>query len=329
MLLRGQNLVGYRHYPDDVVEKYVAESARQGVDIFRVFDALNDPRNMEVALRAVRKSGARAQGTICYTQSPVHTLSSFVKLGRRLAEMGADELCVKDMGGFLPPTEGGALVRALVREVGLPVVVHTHSASGMSSLTCLAAADLQGRRRSTPAISPFAGARRQPPTEALVGAMRGTPVDPHLDLAALAEIRRNTSRACSIITGPFSTSVPFRRTRASWSIRCRVACFRTSSRSSKSRTLSVASAKCWPRSHGYEPTLAIPARHAHEPDRRHPGGLQRARFGRRYGQITQEVRDYVRGLYGTRPGPVDPELQALVFARGRADHGPPRGPPRT
>jgi len=131
MLLRGQNLVGYRHYADDVVEKFVAEAARQGVDIFRVFDALNDPRNMETALRAVKKSGARAQATICYTTSPVHTLEAFVALGKRLAALDADELCVKDMGGFMPPSEGGALVRALVKEVGLPVIVHTHSSSGM------------------------------------------------------------------------------------------------------------------------------------------------------------------------------------------------------
>ncbi|HEV2448962.1 MAG TPA: pyruvate carboxylase subunit B, partial [Thermoplasmata archaeon] len=127
MLLRGQNLVGYRHYADDVVERFVARAAREGLDIFRVFDALNDARNMEVALRAVKRAGARAQGTICYTQSPVHTRESFVSLGQRLAAMGADELCVKDMGGFMPPDEGGALVDALVREVGLPVVVHTHS----------------------------------------------------------------------------------------------------------------------------------------------------------------------------------------------------------
>ena len=128
MLLRGQNLVGYRHYADDLVRKFVEEAARQGVDIFRVFDALNDARNMEVAIAAVKKAGARAQGTICYTSSPVHTLESFVELGRRLAGMEADELCIKDMGGFLPPAEASALVRALKKEVGLPVVVHTHSA---------------------------------------------------------------------------------------------------------------------------------------------------------------------------------------------------------
>jgi len=117
MLLRGQNLVGYRHYADDVVRAFVAEASRQGVDVFRVFDALNDPRNMEVALDAVKKAAGVAQATICYTTSPVHTLEAFVALGHRLAEMGADELCVKDMGGFMPPSDGAALVGALVREV--------------------------------------------------------------------------------------------------------------------------------------------------------------------------------------------------------------------
>jgi len=163
MLLRGQNLVGYRHYPDDVVRKFVSEATRQGIDIFRVFDALNDPRNMETALDAVKRSGARAQATICYTQSPVHTLPAFVRLGQRLAEMGADELCVKDMGGFMPPSEGAELVRALVKEVRLPVVVHTHSSSGMSSMTCLAVADA-GAVAVDSALSPFAGGTSQPPT---------------------------------------------------------------------------------------------------------------------------------------------------------------------
>ncbi|MCI4317167.1 MAG: pyruvate carboxylase subunit B, partial [Thermoplasmata archaeon] len=187
MLLRGQNLVGYRHYPDDLVEKFVAESARQGIDIFRVFDALNDPSNMETAIKAVKRTGATAQGTICYTQSPVHSHATFVQLGRTLAEMGADELCVKDMGGFMPPQEAGPLVRALVKEVGLPVVVHTHSASGMATLSCLAAAEAGATAIDT-ALSPFAGGTSQPPTEALVGAMRGTPLDPKLDLHALADL---------------------------------------------------------------------------------------------------------------------------------------------
>ncbi|EQD72698.1 pyruvate carboxylase subunit B, partial [mine drainage metagenome] len=181
MLLRGQNLVGYRHYADDMVRSFVQEAARQGIDIFRVFDALNDPDNMAVALREVKRTGARAQGTICYTQSPVHTLESFVALGHRLAELGADELCVKDMAGFMPPDEGGRLVGALVKEVGLPVVVHMHSASGFSTLTALAVAEA-GATAIDSALSPFAGGASQPPTETLVGALRGTERATGLDL---------------------------------------------------------------------------------------------------------------------------------------------------
>ncbi|MHB8352148.1 MAG: acetyl-CoA carboxylase biotin carboxylase subunit family protein, partial [Thermoplasmata archaeon] len=161
MLLRGQNLVGYRHYADDVVERFVARAALEGIDIFRVFDALNDPRNMEVALRAVKAAGARAQATICYTESPVHTRAAFVELGRTLAGLGADEICVKDMGGFMPPAEGGALVGALVREVGLPVVVHTHSSSGLSAMTCLAVTEAGATAFDT-ALSPFSGGTSQP-----------------------------------------------------------------------------------------------------------------------------------------------------------------------
>ena len=321
MLLRGQNLVGYRHYPDDVVERFVAESARQGVDIFRVFDALNDPSNMEVALRAVKKAGARAQATICYTQSPVHSLEAFVELGKRLAALGADELCVKDMGGFMPPTEGAALVRALVREVGLPVVVHTHSSSGLSSLTCLAVADAGAAAIDT-ALSPFAGGTSQPPTETLVGALQGTALDPKLDLAALADLAeyfrtvmdryRPLLNLRSLQTDPgiLTHQIPGGMLSNLLS--------QLAEQDALGRLAEVLAEVPRVRADLGYPPLVTPTSQI--------VGIQavvNVLTGGRYQQITGEVRDYVRGLYGTPPAPIDRDLARKVTEKAPAITGRP------
>jgi pyruvate carboxylase subunit B len=321
MLLRGQNLVGYRHYPDDVVRSFVAEAARQGVDIFRVFDALNDPRNMRVALAAVRKAGARAQGTICYTQSPVHTREAFVALGRQLAEDGADELCVKDMGGFMPPGDGAALVRALVHEVGLPVVVHTHSASGLSTLTCLAAAEA-GATAVDSALSPFAGGTSQPPTETLVAAMKGTPQDPRLDLPALAELASHFAtvmdryrpllnlRSLQTDPGILTHQIPGGMLSNLLS--------QLAEQDATDRVAEVLTEVPRVRADLGYPPLVTPTSQI--------VGIQavyNVLTGARYRTITEEVRDYVRGLYGRPPGPLDPELVRIVTAGSPAITGRP------
>ena len=139
MLLRGQNLLGYRHYADDVVEAFVALAARRGVDVFRVFDALNDPRNLATSIRAVKKAGCHAQATISYAVTPVHTRAAYIALAREFKTMGADSICIKDMAGLLKPYDVHTLVAALKAEVGLPVQVHTHATTGMSVATLLKA----------------------------------------------------------------------------------------------------------------------------------------------------------------------------------------------
>jgi pyruvate carboxylase subunit B len=321
MLLRGQNLVGYRHYSDDVVERFVGESARQGIDIFRVFDALNDPANMGPALAAVKKAGKVAQATICYTQSPVHTLDAFAALGRQLADLGADELCVKDMGGFMPPGEAGQLVRRLVRDVGLPVVVHTHSSSGLSMVTCLAAADA-GATAVDSALSPFAGGASQPPTEALVAALRGTPGDPKLDLGALADLAeyfrtvldryRPLLNLRSLQTDPaiLLHQVPGGMLSNLLS--------QLADQEALARLPEVLREIPRVRADLGYPPLVTPTSQI--------VGIQavlNVLVGTRYGQVTREVRDYVRGLYGTPPGPVDPDLARRVLSEEPAVVGRP------
>jgi pyruvate carboxylase subunit B len=321
MLLRGQNLVGYRHYPDDVVRKFVQQAADRGIDIFRVFDALNDPRNMEVAIDAVKRAGARAQGTICYTQSPVHTLDAFVALGHRLAEMGSDEICVKDMAGFLPPTEGAALVRALIREVGLPVVVHTHSTSGMSTMTCLAVAEA-GATAVDSALSPFSGGASQPPTETLVGAMRGTALDPKLDLEALAGLAehfrgvldhyRPLLNLRSLQTDPLILTHQIPGGMLSNLLS------QLQEQDALQRLTEVLNEVPRVRADLGYPPLVTPTSQI--------VGIQAVMnvlTGGRYRQITQEVREYVRGYYGTPPAPIDAELLQKVTDSAPAIVGRP------
>ncbi len=187
MLLRGQNIVGYRNYPDDVVVKFVEKAAENGVDIFRIFDALNDIRNMEVAIKTVKRTGKHAQGTISYTISPVHTIRHFVEFAKKLAELECDSICIKDMAGMLAPQPAYELILALKKEVGLPVHLHSHSTSGMVMMTYLRSCEAGVDILDT-AFSPLAWGTSQPPVESVVAALKGTPYDTGLDSELLDEI---------------------------------------------------------------------------------------------------------------------------------------------
>jgi len=189
MLLRGQNLLGYRHYADDVVTAFVEKSADNGIDVFRIFDAMNDVRNLETAIRAVKKTGKHAQGTISYTTSPVHTVAMFVEQAKRMADMGSDSIAIKDMAGLLTPTATGELVSALKSTLSLPIFLHSHSTSGQASM-CHLEAIKNGVDHIDCAISAFAGGTSHPATESLVAALKGTPYDTGLDLAALHDIAK-------------------------------------------------------------------------------------------------------------------------------------------
>ncbi|HAO25276.1 MAG TPA: oxaloacetate decarboxylase subunit alpha [Methylophaga sp.] len=187
MLLRGQNLLGYRHYADDVVRAFVAKAAENGIDVFRVFDALNDMRNLETALKAVKDAGKHAQGTISYTTSPVHTPELFVEQAKTLRDMGADSIAIKDMAGLLAPYPTYELVKAIKSAVDLPLVIHSHSTSGLAPLCQLKAIEA-GVDRIDTAISAFAGGTSHPATESQVAALKGTEWDTGLDLNLLSEI---------------------------------------------------------------------------------------------------------------------------------------------
>lgn len=187
MLLRGQNLLGYRHYSDDVVEAFVAKAAENGIDVFRIFDAMNDVRNLATAIKAVKKVGKHAQGTICYTTSPVHTTEAFVAQAHELVALGVDSIAIKDMAGLLTPFATGELVKALKAAVSLPIFVHSHDTAGVATMCQLKAIEAGADNIDT-AISSMAWGTSHPATESMVAALRGTEYDTGLDLELLQEI---------------------------------------------------------------------------------------------------------------------------------------------
>ncbi len=189
MLLRGQNLVGYRHYPDDIVEKFVFKAVEAGIDIFRIFDALNDIRNMETAIKAVKKAGAHAQGSVVYTISPIHTLESFVDMAKKLEDMGVDSICIKDMAGLMSPEVAYKLVGMLKKEISVPIDLHTHSTAGWAPMTYMKAVEA-GVDIIDTAMSPFGFGTSQPATESMVAAFKDTKYDTGMDLKKLEKIAR-------------------------------------------------------------------------------------------------------------------------------------------
>lgn len=193
MLLRGQNIVQYANFPDDVVRAFVLCAAKHGMDIFRVFDALNDMRNIECAVQAVKEAGKHAQGTICYTTSPVHTVETFIELGREIEAMGCNSICLKDMAGLIPPQAAAAIVRGLKEAVSIPIIVHTHETAGIGATTYLASIDA-GADAVDVSIFPFANGTGQPDCVRMLSLLEDHPRRPDMfdrNLKTLLDLREH------------------------------------------------------------------------------------------------------------------------------------------
>ena len=186
MLFRGQNILGYRHYADDVVEAFCAKSIENGIDIIRIFDALNDVRNLETAITSTKKYGGQVEATLSYTTSPIHNEEYFVKLALELEQMGADSICIKDMANLLLPSSAYSLVKALKEKVKVPIHLHTHNTTGTGDMVNLMAA-MAGVDIVDTALSPLANGTSQPATESLVATLKGTPRDTGLDLDKMSD----------------------------------------------------------------------------------------------------------------------------------------------
>lgn len=193
MLLRGQNIVQYSNFPDDVVEAFVERAAAHGMDIFRIFDALNDPRNLKTAIEATKKAGKHAQGTICYTSSPVHTVESFIELGQTLVEMGCDSICVKDMAGLIPPVRAARIVEGIKSAAEVTVNLHTHETAGLGA-PCYYAAIEAGVDWIDTSISPFANGTGQPDTVRILSLLENHPRRPDYDLERLNHLRQHFTK---------------------------------------------------------------------------------------------------------------------------------------
>ncbi len=190
MLFRGQNILGYRHYSDDVVEYFVQKSIANGIDIIRIFDALNDPRNLTTAINATKKEGGHVQAAFSYTTGPVYTMEYYSKYAKQLEELGADSICIKDMAGLLKPYDAYELVKTLKESVKVPIQLHTHYTAGLASMTLMKAVEA-GVDIIDTAISPMSQGTSQPPTESMVAALAGTPYDTGIKLTDLDKITKH------------------------------------------------------------------------------------------------------------------------------------------
>ncbi len=306
MLLRGQNILGYRHYPDDIVEKFVQYSVKNGIDIFRIFDALNDPRNMAWAFDCVKEYGGHVQGSICYTLSPVHDNDTFVELAQELKEMGADSICVKDMAALCTPYVAYELVKRLKEEVGLPLQYHTHNTSGFAMAALVKAAEA-GVDVVDTAISSIAGGTAQPPTESIVATFQDTERDTGLDLEQLTDIAGYFREIREEHLPRFESGLD------AADIRVLLYQIPGGMLSNLVNQLREQGAEDrWedvleelPRTRrdlGYPPLVT--------PSSQIVGtqAVMNVLMGERYKVIPQEVRDYCRGLYGRPPAPIDPEV---------------------
>lgn len=313
MLLRGQNLLGYRHYADDIVDKFISLSAQNGIDVFRIFDALNDPRNIRQALSAVKKTGKEAQLCIAYTTSPVHTLDYYLSLVKELVVMGADSICIKDMAGILTPKAAKELVAGIKAITNLPLIVHTHATSGISEMTYLKVAEAGADIIDT-AISSFSGGTSQPATESMAIALTDLGFDTGLDMQEVAKVAEyfNTIRDHYRETGILNPKVKDTEPKT---LIYQVPGGMLSNLLSQLTEQGLADK--------YEEVLAeVPKVRA---DLGYPPlvtplsqmvgtqALMNIISGERYKVVPNEIKDYVRGLYGQSPAPLAEGIKEKII----------------
>ena len=311
MLLRGQNVLGYTNLADDVVSEFVKRSVDNGVSIIRIFDALNDTRNLETAMRATKEAGGHAQGCIVYTISPYHKDADFVKLGKELVQMGAESICIKDMAGLLRPYEAYNLVKALKAEINLPIDLHTHFTSGMGDMTYMKAIEA-GVDIVDTALSPFSCSTSQPCTESLVAALQGSAYDTGINLPLLHDLADYFKGVKKDLVEDFNlnTNIP---------IDPKVLTFQIpggmlSNLLNQMKEMGVADKypqllEEMPRVRaelGYPPLVT--------PTSQIVGTMAvlNVALGR-YKMIPREVKDLVLGKYGRTPAPIDPEVKRLAI----------------
>lgn len=313
MLLRGQNLLGYKHYPDDIVRRFVSKAVENGIDIIRTFDALNDPRSMETAVDAAIRAGAHVQGALCYTISPIHDLESFVKLGKNLESMGCHSVCIKDMAGIMTPKVAFDLVSALKESVHLPIAVHTHSTTGLASMTLLKAAEA-GADIIDCAISCFSGGTSQPPTESMHYTLKEMGLDTGLREDLLKQINdyfkpiQAKALECGLLNPIVMTTETDALTYQIPGGMLSNLVAQLKAQNALERLPEVLEETPRVRADLGYPPLVTPSSQM--------VGVQAVTnvlTGARYKMVSKEIKAYLRGEYGRAPGPVNEELRRKVL----------------
>ena len=310
MLLRGQNLLGYRHYSDDVVRAFVQKSADNGVDVFRVFDAMNDMRNLKTSIEAVKKAGKMAEGAISYTTSPVHNISYFIAMARELEAMGCDTLAIKDMAGLLTPYQAGELVTALKAAISMPIHMHSHATSGLSAMSFIKAVE-SGATILDTCNSAFGEGASHSSTESIVAALAGSEYDTGLDLAALQEItayfrevRKKYWQYESAFTG-VDTRVLVNQVPGGMISNLSS---QLKDQGSLDRMDEVLTEIPRVREDLGYPPLVTPTSQIVGTQ-----AVLNVLTGERYKSVTTEVKAYLQGRYGQAPGPVNGEVRSLAI----------------
>ena len=320
MLLRGQNIVGYKNYPDDLVDRFVATAHENGVDIFRIFDALNDTRNLQSAIKAVKKYGAHAQGTLSYTISPVHTVDKYVQYAKEQVALGIDSLCIKDMAGLLSPTMATNLVSALTKEVDVPIQIHCHATSGMAVSAYLDGVKA-GAGAIDCAISAMAGFSSQPPVETMVAMFSETDFEVNLDVEALRKVnkyftdlypKRSKGRGFEPI---IDSEILIHQIPGGMISNFRSQLEQQDAIEKLPEALEEVTRVR--KDMGYPPLVT--------PTSQIVGtqAVMNVLTGERYKMIPQEVKSYVKGMYGLSPAPIDPKLVKKILGDEKPiDHRP-------
>jgi len=319
MLLRGQNLVGYKHYADDVVEEFVKKAVAHGMDIFRIFDAMNDVKNLAKAMETAKKEGAHVQATISYTTSPVHNLEYFLKMAGDMVDLGADSFCIKDMAGILKPYDAYNLVSSLKEKFGLPIQLHTHYTSGMGSAMYVKAVEAGADVIDT-AISSLALGTSQPATETMVAIFEGTPYHTGLNLSALAEIAeyfkevRMKYKEFDVYSGGVDSNVLIYQVPGGM-LSNFISQLQQQNALDKLPEV-LAEVPRVREDMGYPPLVT--------PTSQIVGSqaVLNVLLGR-YKMVTNEVKAYMKGLYGTTPGTVNEEIRKSIIGDEKPITGRP------
>lgn len=313
MLLRGQNLLGYKHYPDDVVRMFVKKSVENGIDIIRIFDALNDVRNIEVAVDETIKNGAIASGAISYTKSPIHNLESYVKLAKDMENMGCQSICIKDMAGIMGPQEAFDTVKALKENVKVPIILHTHSTTGLGMLTLQKAVEA-GCDVIDTAISSFSGGTSQAPTETMAYALKQEGYEVDLDMDVLKEIndffkpiKDEFLKSGQLNPVVLSTDTDALNYQVPGGMLSNLVAQLTAQNKMDKFPEVLAETPRVRKDLGYPPLVTPMSQMV---------GVQATAnvlAGERYKNISKEVKAYIRGEYGKAPGEIDKDLQKKVL----------------